>query len=1042
MKKLLYILAPALLLLGAALTGHAQNKVSGTVTDPEGNPLIQASVIVEGTTQGTVTDLDGKWTLSVKPGQTILVSYIGYTDERVKTTAARAVYDVTLSTDENFLDDVVVVGYGTTKKVNLTGSVSSVGSETIENKFLTNSSNALQGVAAGVTVTTQSGAPGDDGGTIRIRGLGTFGTSSAAPLVLIDGVQGTMNSVDASQIDKISVLKDAASSAIYGSRAANGVILITTKRGKAGKTTVTYRGNTGFQTPTDIPQVVNAEEYMMLVNETQVNDGAAPVYSEDYIANYRANHLIDPDTYPITDWQQTVLGKALGFSTKHTVSVATSTDKVKVLSSFAYLHQTGLVKNMREYDRFNFRNNMDLSLSGKVTMKLDMNVIYSDKNHHPNESTLFNYMNTRDPLILSKFSTGYNNAFSGTSTNILAYLEGQGGWYRDQGLTLVGSAALNYTPTEWLSIDAQYAPRFTLSNNHRFLDQVTLYIDPYGTESSYHGRPYNELTESYSNNFYNTVNLTATLHKNFDRVHDVKLLVGYSWEDMFQNSLSANRRNFAYPQYDVISAGADDETKDNGGAMYEWALQSFFGRLNYNFKERYLLEANVRIDGSSRFTGSKQYGIFPSFSAAWRVTEEPFMQSLKKTVNELKLRGSYGTLGNQSIGSDYYPTVQTLAVGSISANDNIYPIVTLNTLANPVITWETSKMLDFGIDAGLFGKLDITADWYYKTTEGILLELDIPLAIGLNAPYQNAGTVLNSGWEIAVSWNDKIGNVRYGIDANLSDVQNTITDLRGMRQQRNSDMIINIGGYPINSIYGYICEGMARDQEQADYVNGQTQQLITIKPGDLVYKDIAGKKVYDEDGNPVYDKYGYQLEEPDGKITADDKTIIGNTIPRYTYGVTLNLGWKNWDLSAFFQGVGKVDGLLNTYYVMPNTQGGTFRRDHLDRWTVDNPDGYYPRMSGVTANTNQISSFWVRSAAYCRLKNLQLTYTLPKKLVSQVGLSKAKCFVNAQNLFTWTNFYQGYDPEVCYTGTDGVTLGSASNYPQVKTITAGVEITF
>lgn len=1054
-KFLLAASAAVSILFGVSFSAAAQNSISGTVTDSDGNPLIQASVLIEGTTQGTVTDEAGRYSLTAKAGQTLIVSYIGYLDEKAVVNSSQAVYNFVLQEDGNILDDVVVVGYGTQKKVNLTGSVSSVGSATIEDKFLTNSTNALQGAAAGVTVTTQSGAPGDDAGTIRIRGLGTFGTASSAPLVLIDGVQGSLSNVDPSTIDKISILKDAASSAIYGSRAANGVLLVTTKRGKSGHTSINYRGNMGFQTPTDLPELVTAEEFMTLNNETRVNDGGSPYWTQEYIDNYRANHAIDPDSYPITDWQKEILGKALGKSTNHTVSMTASTDKIKVLTSFGYLHQDGIMKNMREYERYNFRNNMDVDLSKKLSMRFDMATTYGDKSYHPNEATLFNHMNTRDPLILARFSTGYLNAFSGTSTNTLVYLTGQGGRYRSQSFNLTGSLGLNYKPAKWLTLDAQYAPRFVLSNAHNFVDLVTLYTDPYGTESSYHGRSYNQLTEATNTTFYNNFTTTADFHKNFGRIHDMSLLVGYSWEDMLNSNLNATRQSLPYPQYNVISGGADDETKDNGGTKYEWALQSFFGRFKYNFKERYLFEANIRVDGSSRFTGSKQYGVFPSVSAAWRVTEEPFMQKYKKSLNELKFRASYGTLGNQSIGSDYYPTVQTLAVSSISANDNIVPIVTLNTLANPAITWESTSMADFGFDIGLFGKLDITADYYHKRTEGILLKLAIAPKIGLDAPYQNAGTVVNDGWELAIAWHDNIGKVRYGIEANLSDVRNRITDMHGMQQLRNSDMVINIGGGTINSIYGYECLGIIQTQEEADYINANCPQFgRKVVPGDLAYRDVGGKPIYqvdangnyllDDDGNriPVYDKYGNPVQEPDGKITADDKTIIGSTIPRYTYGLNFSLGYGNVDFSMQLQGVGKADGLLNTYYVMPNDQGGTYRKEHLDRWTPETPNGKFPRMTAVTTNNNAISSFWMKSAAYCRMKNIQVSYTLPKNLVSKVNIKKARVFVNGSNVFTLTNFYQGYDPEVNCTGTDGITLGAASNYPQVKTFTGGIEISF
>ena len=1028
MKKIYAILLTltAVLFLAAGET-FAQNKVSGRVTDENGEPLAGASVMIQGSHTGTVTDLDGKWSIQAKAGQTLVVSFIGYTDAEIPVTAARAVYDVALNSDQNFLDDVVVVGYGTQKKVNLTGSVSSVSSEMLEKRPIVNTSTALQGIAAGVTVTTQSGAPGGDGGTVRVRGLGTFGQSSAAPLILIDGVQGSMTDIDASQIDKISVLKDAASSAIYGSRAANGVILITTKRGSKGKTSVTYRGYAGFQSPTDLPELVNVEEFMTLNRESSLNDGTTPAYTEEYIQNYRQYHYIDPDNYPLNDWQALVLTGS-GFLHNHNLTMTASTDKVQTRTTLNYLSQDGIITTA-DYHKWNLRNNMNVKFSDQLGLRFDLAMVYSDRNRSPNQSTIFNYMNTRDPINPGRFSTGYFAGVAGTTHNILPYLEGSAGNINSKGFRVNGALALTWKPFSFLTLEGTAAPRLVLSNTHNYKLVTQLAADPFGSPGL--STPaYNELNESVSYDYYGTYQFTTTFDKTFGS-HNIKLLGGYSYEDLTSKDLSLHRQNFAYPDYDVISAGADDETKDNGGTMTQWALQSFFGRFNYNYKERYLFEANVRVDGSSRFKGANRYVTFPSASFGWRVSEEPFMQPLQKYLTEFKFRASYGTLGNQSIGSNY-PTVQTLAVSSISVADKaILPIVTLTSLANEKITWETARMVDFGVDFALFNKLDVTFDWYHKVTDGVLLTLPIPKTIGLSAPYQNAAQVTNTGWELTLGYHDRKGNWNWGIDANLSDVDNRITALPV--DQAPSDNIVHKIGYPINSIFGYECIGIARTQEEADYVNTNQRQFgADIKAGDLVYKDVAG--ALDEDGNPI----------PDGLVNEDDRVVIGSCIPRYTFGVTLNLGWKGWNLSAFFQGVGKVDGLLTSYYVMPNTQGGTYRKEHLNRWTVENPDeGYYPRMSMVTSNNNKISSFWVRDAAYCRLKNLQLSYTLPKKAVKKIGLGGVMLFANAQNLLTLTNFYQGYDPEVNFSGDgDGVTLGSASNYPQVKTFTAGVEIKF
>lgn len=800
---------------------------------------------------GTTTDADGAFRLPAAPGQRLTVSYLGYKSKTV-TVGSRTSLDIILESDNSLINEVVVVGYDTQKKVNLTGSVASVSAEDLANRPIVSSSTALQGIAPGVTVTTQSGAPGGDGGMIRVRGIGTFGGSSAAPLVLIDGVEGSLDAVDATQIDQISVLKDAASSAIYGSRAANGVILVTTKRGKKGQTSVTYRGYVGWQSPTDTPETVSAEEYMILSRETSFNDGKESIYTDDYIARYRENNRIDPDNYPLTDWQDQILTGS-GFTHNHNLSLTASTERVRVMTSFGYLDQKGIIKRT-DYQRYNVRNNMNIDFSDKLSMRFDVSFVNGDRRRIPQQNTLFNYMNTRDPLILSRWSTGYWAGLSGGSTNVLPTLEGEGGNVKNNTIRLNGAVTLTFKPVKWLTLEGMVAPRYVTTNNHTFVKKMKFYSDAFGTVSNSSNVAFNYLDESANRSFYGNYQFTAALQHTFAQNHNFKLLLGASRETYDNKTLSAHREDFAYPDYEVIGAGADNETKDNGGGHAQWALQSFFGRLNYNFKERYLFEANVRFDGSSRFAKGNRWGIFPSFSGAWRLTEEPFMQDVRRTLSEFKIRASYGQLGNQNIGSNY-PTIQQLDVSSISVNDVITPIVTQTTLANPDITWESTEMYDVGIDATLFDKLSVTADWYYKKTHDILLTLDIPSIIGLGAPYQNAGMVRNVGWEVAVGYHNKWRDFSFGVEANLSDVVNKIIDMKGTTG--GSGAIRNQEGSAINSIYGLKCVGMARTQEEADWVNENCPQYgVTTKPGDLIYADM-------DDSGTIDDK---------------DMTIIGSTV--------------------------------------------------------------------------------------------------------------------------------------------------------------------
>ncbi|WP_195499616.1 SusC/RagA family TonB-linked outer membrane protein [Alistipes timonensis] len=967
--------------------------------------------------------------MKAAPGQKLKVSYVGYLDKEIDIVATQTKYTIVLDEDAAAIDDVVVVGYGTQKKVNLTGAVSSIESKQLDNRPIVSVSSALQGLAAGVTVTTQSGAPGADGGSIRIRGINAFGGSSTSPLVLIDGIEGSMDSVDPNLIESISVLKDAASASIYGSRAANGVILITTKRGSKERFTITYKGYVGWQDPTSLPDNVNAYEHRLLTNVIDANDRKTPLdpaaqaLLDEEMALYKKNMGKDPDLYPNTDWQKAVL-KGSGFTHSHNVSLGIGSERVRMLTTFGYVKQDGIIKNT-DYQRFTFRNNADVEFNKKLSMKLDLSFTNGDRNASPYQSTIFNYMNTRSADIPNQFSTGLYNG-NGLQGNNPVALMLYGGQNQTNTIRLSGAASLAFKPWEWLTLEGKIAPQYNTVNRHNFKAPVTTYGDAEGTQEI-SSASFHTLTESASRAFYGNYNFLITAAKDFGD-HSLKLILGAERNTYDYKYLKAYREVFDYPQYDQITAGGLTNLA-NDGYRYQWALQSYFGRVNYNYKDRYLLEANIRIDGSSRFRKENRWGYFPSVSGAWRISEEAFMKDAKDVVSQLKLRASYGTLGNQNMaGSDaaqYYPTSPNLDLGFIGMNDNIYPLVTLNTMANPDIKWETTTITDIGVDLTLFDKLNITADWYRKTTDGILMTLSLPLVNGFGAPYQNAGEVRNTGWEIGIGYNNQWGDFSFGVNANLSDVKNEIIDMKG--KTASSGVLMNMEGHSVGSIYALKSLGIIKTQEEADWINANCPQFNTVKPGDIRYADTFN----------------------DNQITEKDQTIIGSTIPRYTYSMNLNFGWKGISLSAFFQGVGKVDGYLNYYYVMPNYQGGTYRKEHLDYWSESNPNGKTPRLTNDSNNWKD-SSFWMKSAAYLRLKNLQLGYTLPKRWVNKIGLKSALVYVNAQNLFTFTNFWQGYDPEVAY-GADGtgdydaVKMGgasSANNYPQVKIYTIGLDLKF
>ena len=1021
MKKLLHFSARVLLVALAccfSLTAYAQKtSVSGVVVDENGTPLLGASVVVVSGEKilggGTTTDLSGAFTISAEPGQTLDISFIGYKNERVAVTAQKSNYRIQLSVDSQAMEEVVVVGYGTEKKVNLTGSVSSVSTEEFSSRPITQLSTALQGIAPGVTVTTAGGAPGADTGNILIRGIGSFGGSDCSPLILIDGVEGDMNAVDASQIDQITVLKDAASAAIYGSRAANGVILITTKRAGKDKFSVTYRGYVGWQDPVVYPDVVGPEDFMRLQSIAETNDGLTTLtYSPEYIANYRKNNFLDPDAFPIIDWQKRLM-TGNGFTHSHIVTMSAGTENIRNMASFGYLDQNGIIKNT-SFQRFNLRNNLDVKLHKKLKLSLDISGTYS------NQGGIFSFMNAKDPVMLAQWSDGSYAPFTGGTTNPLPMVEQNLGGNRNyHKLNLKTSIALEYKPVKWLTLEVKMAPQLTATKNHLFKDLVEYHSDPYGTISPISNVEFNSLEESITTTFNGYYHGIITAAHSFGK-HHLKVLAGLSYENYEYATLGAYRQDFAYPQYDVINAGGDNEFKNNSGTRTQLALASFFGRINYNYDNRYLFEANLRYDGSSRFAKQNRWGLFPSFSAAWRLSEESFMDSTREVITEAKIRASYGTLGNQNIGSNY-PTAQMLTISSISAANKIYPIVAQTSLANKDITWETTYMADLGIDFTLWEKFTITADYYYKKTDGILMELDIPSTIGLNAPYQNAGVVVNNGWEVSLGYNNHWGDWSFGVQGNLSDVINEIVDMKGT--YGTSGVIRNQEGSSINSLYLVKCLGIIQTQEQADWVNANCPQYGQIsRPGDLVYED----------------------HNEDGKIDDLDKQIVGSLIPRYTYGLTLNVGWKGINLSAQIQGVGKANAYISGAYTQPCVSGGTFQKSHLDNWTPENPDAKYPRLSYQADLNKKSSTFWMANGAYCRLKNVQLSYTFPKKVVKAMKIKGLMVYANATNLFTISNYYEGYDPETAYqSGSQGATTGSiGNNYPLCSTYTFGAEIKF
>lgn len=1014
MKKQLQLIF-LLCFLPIGMLWAQQKNISGKVTNEDGNPLEGVTISIKGHLNAlSQTSATGEYAIEANTGDVLVFASMGYANAE-RTLADQGTINVILTADLTNLDEVVVVGYGTQKKVNLTGAVSTINSEQLERRPIVSTSSALQGLAPGVTVTSQSGAPGGDQGQIRIRGVNSFGGSDSEPLVIIDGVAGSLDNVDANLIENISILKDAASAAIYGSRAANGVILITTKRGK-DQFALNYKGYTGWQDPTFIPKVTDGATFMKVFNDANMNDNGSVIYSDKDFEEFNKLYAENPDNF---DWQKGILNGS-GFTHNHFVSLNAGAGKIRVAPSLGYVSQDGLIDNTG-FKRYTFRNNMDINPNDKLNIRFDLSAVNSNRLQIANEGTIWNYigrMPTNIPIHVGDglWSEGW------VKNNPVAFIE-DGGNKKVNNLELLGNLSINYKPFDWLSISGMAAPRYRTRNIHEFAKAVMTYYED-GSEAGT-ALPSTELTESAYRYFNGSYSFQTTAQKSFND-HNFSLMLGASRETYDEKYLMGYRRDFTYDTYEVLNAGADTETKNNAGNQFQWLLVSTFGRFNYDYKGRYLLEANLRYDGSSRFAKSNRWAAFPSFSAGWRISEEPFMADLKNSINQLKLRGSWGILGNQNIGTTYQPYIETLNLGSISVGGAVDQMIALNTMANSGLLWEETTMAGLGLDASLFNNFSVTFDWYTKQTDGILMKLYVSELYGKNAPFQNAAKVQNQGWEASVRYDNQFGDFKLGIGANISDVKNKILDMKG---QVSGTLLRQQEGYSINSIYGYQSDGLYQSQEEID--NGP-KQFGTLKPGDIRYRDIAGD--LDENGNAI----------PDGKITDADKTIIGSTMPRYTYGFNLDLGYKGLRFSAFLQGVAKANGYLDSHYVIPAVNSSAIKPWQLDYWSEDNRGAALPRVSVTSTNNTQNSDFWMRSASYLRLKNVQLGYEIPKSWLANSKIGGIFIYANGQNLFTKTNFYEGYDPEINYNSgaQDGVTLGSGNFYPQVKVYTFGLDFKF
>ncbi|MDN5202121.1 TonB-dependent receptor [Fulvivirgaceae bacterium BMA10] len=972
-------------------------EISGKVTDEQGVGLPGVNVLAKGTTIGTVTDVNGNYRFNVSDETTVLVfSYVGYLAEEVEI-SGRSVVNISLSPDIETLSEIIVIGYGSQKKADLTGSVSNISTADLESRPVTNLSAALSGLAPGVQVTQGSGGRiGEDQATIRIRGIGTLNNSN--PLVLVDGVSSSMNDIDPNDIANITVLKDAASAAIYGSRAANGVILITTKRGEEGKLTVNYNGYVGWQKATKKQEFVSDfATWMELANENRTNGGGAPLFTQAEIDEWRNSN--DPLTHPNVDWYDLQIG-GNAFVQSHSLSASGGSEKTTYRFSLGYLNQDGLQKPNGQ-KRYSVRANLESEIA--KGFKLGTNLFYrwTDLNPSVNlsngDGVDFNIV-PAIPDIKSPDGRwgGSQHSALGIVFNPYFNLELLDQNNRQQ--RFLGSIFADWEIIEGLKFKTNLSLNSNTALNRRFQKTGAAWNFREGDidREKVLNSASNEHRQTYLiTNFY-----TLEYERNFGN-HNLKALGGYQYEIYREDKFRASVSEFPGNSLQVLDAGLSNPGVS--GSASEWAIMSFFGRLNYAFKDRYLLEANVRTDGSSRFREGKKWGVFPSVSVGWRISEEDFLKDVS-FLSDLKIRGSWGELGNQLIGNYPYQTTYSLNQ-NYSFGGTVVSGIAQNSLANQDITWETTTTTNIGLDAGFFdNRLEFTFEYFNRKTDGILYELPIPKFLGdKDEPTVNLAEVVNKGWETSVNYRSEISNdFRLNTGVHITKVDNEVTKFFGDTHAGGTFIIQE--GQPFRAIRGYEAIGIFQSQDEIDDPNTPTHPGA-VGPGDIRYKDQLTE---DTNGDGIPDA-------GDGEINSNDRVVIGNTIPKYLVGANLNVKYKNFDLGIILQGVLDVDTYAGgnfAFQAFNQNDRGLLSKQWLNRWTPENPTNW-PRLveSSAYDGNRDVSSFWVNDISYVRLKNVQLGYTVPHSILSKYGIEKMRVYASSDNLLTFTNWIWDYDPE-------------------------------
>ena len=1039
----------------AIITAQQSQVCKGIIKDTDGNPVIGASVLIQGTMTGAITDVDGSFTLpEAEPGNTLLIQCLGYKDLTVAYNGNPV--NATLEFDTQMIEETVVVGYGTQKKTNVTGAVSMVNSDAIEARPVANVTQALQGAIPGLNISTSTnGGDLNASMSLNIRGTGSI-SSSDSPLVLIDGIEGDLNLINPNDIESVSVLKDAASASIYGARAAFGVILVTTKSGKEGKTRVTYSGDVRFSTATQVPKMLDSYRFAQYWNVAQANQNGGANFTDDVlqkIQNFQAGMYTDPTTpeyygttagtnnrwqqygnaFANTDWFEEFY-KSNVPSTQHNLSVSGGTDKFNYLVSGSYLLQNGLIRH--GHDELN-RYTMNVKLGAQIAkwIRIDYMNRWSRKNYEKPQyltGLFFHNIARRWPTCFPVDPNGH-----WADGMEIAEME-DGGEYHEYEDNFTQQIKLTIEPVkDWkIYLDGSLGITNTKQTTTRFpVYHYGVDNEPYKRDSGYGANSY-----VYDNRFrqdYYTVNIYTDYTRSFGK-HNGKIMAGLNFEKYNQDNLWGSGENLTTEDYPFISQ--TQQTFQTGDGYWHRAVAGYFARLNYDYDGRYLFEANVRYDGSSRFVGDKRWALFPSFSAGWNIAREPFFEPASHIASMLKVRLSWGQLGNTSSQynsfTDWYPFYPQQSIGN---NTNDWVIngqqtswASMASIVSDVMTWETIETWDVGLDWSMFNdRFTGTFDWFNRLTKDMIGPApELGSTLGTTAPQVNNCDMRSRGWELELGWRDRVGEFNYGIRFNISDARQFILSY----PNESKNLSTYYSGMELNNIWGYETEGIAQSQEEMDawLENNRPNWGSNWKAGDIMYRDLNGDGEVTSGANT--------LDDP------GDRKIIGNSTPRYRFGLNFNLEWKGIDFSVFFQGVAKRDwafGPGDTYFWGASGQGlwqAAGFEEHLDYWSTENRDAYYPRPIFGDQKSLQYQTRYLQSAAFLRCKNIQIGYTLPQKWTTKIGLQSCRIYLSCDNAFTISGLSSIFDPEAFGSydsyGTSGKT------YPLQRTLALGLTLNF